>query len=94
MQAHRQGIQRHLEKSRDVDINTQELFKKSTLAFKGMAKELKRVGLAAIDHHPSIEERDIEKMYSYFCNNLDDAQLLQYKVSYSNIFNFQGHMYS
>lgn len=80
MHAYRQGIQRHLDKARDIDIKNEEVFKKSTKAFKGMTKELKRVGLAAIDHHPSIEDSDIEKMYAYFCQNLEDPQLLQYKV--------------
>ncbi|XP_071180979.1 uncharacterized protein [Mytilus edulis] len=80
MQAYRQGLNRHLQKCRDIDICNEEIFKKSCKSFKGMTKELKRLGLAAIEHHPSIEESDIEKMYSYFCKNLEDAQLLQYKV--------------
>ena len=80
MQAYRQGLNRHLQKCRDIDICNEDIFKKSCKSFKGMTKELKRLGLAAIEHHPSIEESDIEKMYSYFCKNLEDAQLLQYKV--------------
>jgi hypothetical protein len=45
-----------------------------------MMKELKKVGLAAVEHFPPIEDDDMEKMYRYFCHNLNDAQLLQYKV--------------
>ncbi|VDI10339.1 Hypothetical predicted protein [Mytilus galloprovincialis] len=79
MQAYRQGLNRHLQKCRDIDICNEDIYQKSCKSFKGMTKELKRLGLAAIEHHPSIEESDIE-MYSYFCKNLEDAQLLQYKV--------------
>ncbi|CAG2257574.1 unnamed protein product [Mytilus edulis] len=79
MQAYRQGLNRHIQKCRDIDICNEDIFKKSCKSYKGMSKELKRLGLAAIKHHSSIKESDIGKMYSYFCKNLEDAQLLQYK---------------
>jgi flagellar motor component MotA len=64
---------RHLEKAADINLTDQKKFKKSTQAFKAMTKELKRVGLAAIEHHSPIEDSDLEKMYDYFCQNLEDA---------------------
>ncbi|CAG2191001.1 unnamed protein product [Mytilus edulis] len=79
MQSYRQGLNRHIQKCRDIDICNEDIFKKSCKSYKGMSKELKRLGLAAIKHHSSIKESDIGKMYSYFCKNLEDAQLLQYK---------------
>lgn len=86
MQAYRQGIQRHISRDRDIDITNEEVFKKSAKSFKCMTKELKRLGLAAIEHYPAITDCDMEKMYQYFCQNLDDAQLLQYKVNTQFIF--------
>jgi hypothetical protein len=41
-----------------------------------MMKELTKVGLAAVENYPPIEDDDMEKLYRYFCQNLDDAQLL------------------
>ena len=84
MQSYRQGIQRHLSKHSDkeIDITKKETFKKSTTAFQCMGKELKRQGFASIDHYPAIEDEDWTKMYSFFASNLDDAQLLQYKVGF------------
>jgi hypothetical protein len=92
MQAYRQGLQRHIEKTTGTNITDKDNFKKSTQAFKAMTKELKRVGLAAIEHHPPIDDSDLEKMYDYFCQNLEDAQLLQYKVSliFSKYFFFKS----
>ena len=50
-----------------------------------MMKELTKVGLAAVENYPPIEDDDMEKMYRYFCQNLDDAQLLQYKVKQNSL---------
>ena len=80
MQSYRQDIQRHLAQSRECDITKDDDFKKSNKSFKCMMKELKQVGLAAVETLPPIKDDDVEKMHRYFCQNLDDAQLLQYKV--------------
>ncbi|CAC5364615.1 unnamed protein product [Mytilus coruscus] len=84
MQSYRQGLNRHIQKCRDIDICNEDILKQSTKSFKGMTKELTRLGLAAFEYHPSIEESDIEKMYSFFCKNLEDAQLLQYNGNFYN----------
>jgi len=73
--------QRHLNQNRDIDILKGDAFKKSIKAFKCIGKELKRVGLAAIEHYPSIADGDLQKMYSYFSRNIDDPQVLQHKVN-------------
>ena len=73
--------QRHLNQNRDIDILKGDAFKKSIKAFKCIGKELKRVGLAAIEHYPSIADEDLQKMYSYFSRNIDDPQVLQHKVN-------------
>jgi hypothetical protein len=46
-----------------------------------MGKELKKLGLAAVNHYPVIEDTYLAKMYTLFASNTDDAQLFQYKVS-------------
>ena len=82
MNSYRHGLQRHLAKHRDIDILKGDKFKNSSTAFKGMSKELKRQGLAAIEHHPSIAPADMKKMYDYFCSDLSNNQKLQYKVTF------------
>ncbi|XP_062607914.1 uncharacterized protein LOC134269726 [Saccostrea cucullata] len=79
--SYRQGLQRHLEKTRtDIDILKGTDFKKSARAFKCMTKELKRQGRAAIDHHPPISDEHLEVIYEHLTQNLEDAKMLQYKV--------------
>lgn len=51
-----------------------------------MGKELKNLGLAAVNHYPPIEDTDLAKMDTLFANNPDDAQLLKYKVSQNKFF--------
>ncbi|XP_063442973.1 uncharacterized protein LOC134723282 [Mytilus trossulus] len=80
MQSYRQGLQRHLSKTRDVDILKGDNFKKSKKAFQCMTKELKRLGLAAVEHYPAIADADMEKMYMFFCKDLESPKMLQYKV--------------
>ncbi|XP_033759203.1 uncharacterized protein LOC117341461 [Pecten maximus] len=81
--SYRHGLQRHLEKCRsdNIDITNHNIFRKSSQAFKGMSKELKRQGLAAVNHHPPVSDGDLKNLYHYLLQgNLEDAQLLQYKV--------------
>ena len=85
MQSYWQGIQRHLAQRRECDITKDDDFKKSNNSFKFMMKELTKVGLAAVENYPPIEDDDMEKLYRYFCQNLDDAQLLQYKVKQNSL---------
>ncbi|XP_071138416.1 uncharacterized protein [Mytilus edulis] len=80
MQSYRQGLQRHLSKTRDVDILKGDNFKQSKKAFQCMTKELNRLGLAAVEHYPAIADADMEKMYMFFCKNLESPKMLQYKV--------------
>ncbi|XP_063436822.1 uncharacterized protein LOC134718258 [Mytilus trossulus] len=80
MQSYRQGLQRHLSKTRDVDILKGDNLKKSKKAFQCMTKELKRLGLAAVEHYPAIADADMEKMYMFFCKDLESPKMLQYKV--------------
>ncbi|CAC5420823.1 unnamed protein product [Mytilus coruscus] len=64
MQSYRQGLQRHLSKTRDIDI----------------LKGAKKLGLAAVEHYPAIADVDMEKMYMFFCTDLESPKMLQYKV--------------
>ena len=83
--SYRQGIQRHIIQTRDIDLKG-DAFKKSNKAFQCMGKELKNLalGLAAVNHYPPIEDTDLAK--TLFASNPADAQLLQYKISQSFIF--------
>ena len=69
MQSYRQGLQRHLSKTRDIDILKGDNFKMSKKAYQCMTKELKRLGLAA--------DADLEKMYMFFCKDLESPNMLQ-----------------
>lgn len=84
MASYRSGLQRYLRNKRDgeIDIKSKTTFNKSSKAYKCMGKELKRQGLAAVDHHPPISDSDLSKVYEYLLkDNLEDPQLLQYKVN-------------
>ncbi|CAG2211446.1 unnamed protein product [Mytilus edulis] len=65
MQSYRQGLQHHLSKTRDIDILKSDNFKKSKKAYQCMTKELKRLGMAAVEHCPAIADADMEKMYMF-----------------------------
>ncbi|CAG2243519.1 unnamed protein product [Mytilus edulis] len=80
MQSYRQGLQRHLSKTRDIDILKGDNFKKSQKAYQCMTKELKRLGLAAVEHYPAIADADIEKMYMFFCKDLESPKCSSTKV--------------
>lgn len=88
LMSYRHGIQRHLQKTRpNIDIVNGVEFRKSRTAFKAMTKELKRVGLGGVDHHPPIADSDIEKLYQYLCQDENqNPRLLQQKVSLTFIF--------
>jgi hypothetical protein len=47
-----------------------------------MTKELKKAGKVVVEHYPHTEENDLKTMYAYVTSNLEDPQLLQYKVYY------------
>lgn len=81
--SYRHGLQRHLEKCRwdNIDITNNNVFRKSSPIFKGMTKELKRQGLAVVNHHPPISDGDLKHVYQFLLqDNLEDPQMLQYKV--------------
>ena len=62
----RQGIQRHISETRDIDLIS-DAFKTSNKAFQ--CKKLKMLGLAVVNHYPHIEDTDLTKMYSRFASN-------------------------
>lgn len=80
MLSYRQGLQRYLERHKEINIIKGEEFKKSTKAFKCIGKELKKQGLAVIDHYLAITDQHLEAIYDYLTKRLEDAQILQYKV--------------
>ncbi|XP_021348603.1 uncharacterized protein LOC110447319 [Mizuhopecten yessoensis] len=49
-------------------------------AFNSMTKELKRQGKAVVEHHPPINDDDLETLYAYLSSDRESRQLLQYNV--------------
>ena len=81
--AYRHGIQRHLERTRDdVNIMKDTEFKKSQQAFKAMSVEMKKEGLAEVEHCPSMTEEYLERINCFLTMDIENAQLLQYKVRF------------
>lgn len=73
MLSYRQGLQRYLERHKEINIIKGEEFKKSTKAFKYIGKELKQQGPAVIDHYPAITDQHLEAIYDYLIKRLEDA---------------------
>ena len=48
-----------------------------------MTKELIKAGKAVVENYPHIEENYLKTMYAYVTSNLEDPQLLQYKVFFT-----------
>lgn len=84
LMSYRQGIQRHLDSTRDDKINIVKgpEFSTSTKVFGGVVKQMKREGKGAVDHHQFISDSDLEALYAYLdtWRTTDSAQILQHKV--------------
>lgn len=73
----RHGLNRHLS-DLEVDIIKGSDFAKSQLAFQAVCADLKRQGAGGIDHHPPIEDTDLQLLYKSF--DICNPESLQSKV--------------
>ena len=58
------GIKRYLNDKRNIDINKDTEFSRSNSVFQAVIVDLKRKGLAKVEHYPDISEEDLHKLYS------------------------------
>ena len=59
----RSGIQRKIKDARNIDIVQDPFFTEANTAFAAQCVQLKKAGLAKIDHKPIISEEDMRKLY-------------------------------
>ena len=76
----RHAINRFIQSKTDFNIIKDDTFKSCNRLFLAAAKDLKRNGKGAIDHHPPVETEDMRKIYSSFLDNLNYNNKLQEKV--------------
>ena len=74
------GLNRHFKATRDFDIINDSEFTDANKVFGAKCVDLKRQGLAKVEHKPPICEEDLKKVYEsgVFC--LNDPEKLQNKV--------------
>ena len=82
------GIQRQLKQIRNDDINIIDgpEFQQSSEIFKAQCVQLKRMGLAKIDHKPEITRNDLSLLYSSGVFSSDRPASLQKKVFFEIMF--------
>ena len=78
MNSLRYGLARYFQSENNVD------FASSNKVFAAFLVDLKRNGLAKVNHHPDIAADDLHKLYSNF--NLDTPKSLQQKVLFDILF--------
>ena len=75
------GLCRFIKVTRpDVDIINGAEFEGANLVFKAKVVELKKLGMAKVEHKPSISRDDLKKLYQSEAFNVDNPRGLQNKV--------------
>ena len=72
----RQRLNRFLSSKKEIDIVRDTEFKESKKVFLAVCKDLKRQGFRGVEHHPPIDESDLNKMYQMF--DLQNPKYLQW----------------
>ena len=73
------GLNRHF-KTKGTDIIQDPEFPEANKVFLAKCVDLKRQGLAKVEHKPAILENDLRKLYECGVFNLGDPRTLQNKV--------------
>ena len=73
------GLNRHF-KTKETDIIQDPEFAEANKVFLAKCVDLKRQGLAKVEHKPAILENDLRKLYECGVFNLGDPRTLQNKV--------------
>ena len=74
------GLNRHFKATRGFDIINDSEFTDANKVFGAKCVDLKRKGLAKVEHKPPICEEDLKKLYESTAFGLDDTEKLQNKV--------------
>ena len=69
-------LNRFLSSKKEKDIVRDTEFKESNKIFLAVCKDLKRQGFGGVEHHPPIDESDLNKMYQMF--DLQNPKYLQW----------------
>ena len=80
------GLARHFQKEMDIDIIKYDLFKKANAIFKAFKVQLKRKGLGCVEHSPSLDEDDLQKLYGSVAMDISTPCGLQNKVWFDLMF--------
>ena len=74
------GLHRHFKATRGFDIINDSEFTDANKVFGAKCVDLKRQGLAKVEHKPLIWEEDLKKLYESTAFGLNDPEKLQNKV--------------
>ena len=75
----RSGLNRHFKATRGFDIINDSEFNDANKVFGAECVDLKRQGLAKVEHKPPICEEDLKKLYESTAFGLNDPEKLQNK---------------
>lgn len=81
MSSLRFGLRIHFMLKRGMDIIADPAFKKSNQVFEAVVVDLKRKGVAKVDHHKQILKEDLAKIYSSYNPSNPNPKALQHFVS-------------
>ena len=82
------GLNRHFKATRGFDIINDSEFTDANKVFGAKCVDLKRQGLAKVEHKPPICEEDLKKLYESTAFGLNDPEKLQNKVFLKLCFTF------
>ena len=82
MNSLRVWLNQHFKATRDFDIINDSKFTNANKVFGVKCVDLKRQGLAKIEHKPPIREEDLKKLYESTVFGLNDPKKLQNKLFY------------
>ena len=74
------GLNRHFKATRGFDIINDSEFTDANKVFGAKCVDLKRQGLAKVEHKPPICEENLKKLYESTAFGLNDPEKLQNKV--------------
>ena len=81
----RLGLNRHFKATRGFDIINDSEFTDASKVFGAKCVDLKRQGLAKVEHKPPICEEDLKKLYESTAFGLNDPERLQTKVFFFEV---------
>ena len=73
------GLSRHFSRELEIDIIHDPLFKRANEIFHAVIVDMKRKGLAKVDHTPPIEPEDLKQMHCSVALNWNTPVRLQQK---------------